>query len=71
MDKKLNNFLRAYGAEIGTDKKKIIERLIEHLSDEKNTSDADFKSIITSLSKKLNSEEDDLAIIRKIIKEID
>lgn len=71
MDKKINNFLRAYGAESSVDKKKIIEKLISQIGNKDEESKAELMKLVKSLSTKLKSEEDDLAIIRKIIEEID
>ena len=71
MDKKINNFLRAYGAESSVDKKKIIEKLISQIGNKDESSRDELKKLVKSLSTKLKSEEDDLAIIRKIIEEID
>lgn len=71
MDKKINNFLRAYGAESTVDKKKVIEKLISQIGNKDETSKAELMKLVKSLSTKLKSEEDDLAIIRKIIEEID
>lgn len=71
MDKKINNFLRAYGAESTIDKKKVIEKLISQIGNNDETSKAELIKLVKSLSTKLKSEEEDLAIIRKIIEEID
>ena len=71
MDKKTNNFLKAYGAESSLDKKKIIEQLISKIGNKDEQAKAELMKLVKSLSTKLKSEEDDLAIIRKIIEEID
>lgn len=71
MDKKINNFLKAYGANSDIDKKGIIEKLLAHLNTNADDSKEELIRLVNNLSKKLKSEEDDLAIIRKIIEEID
>jgi len=71
MDKKINNFLRAYGAESSIDKKIVIEKLLAQIGEKDGSSREELMKLIKTLSNKLKSEEDDLAIIRKIIEEID
>ena len=71
MDKKINNFLKAYGAKSDIDKKGIIEKLLAHLNTNADDSKEELIRLVNNLSKKLKSEEDDLAIIRKIIEAID
>lgn len=71
MDKKINNFLRAYGAESTIDKNQIIENLISQIGNKDENSKKELMKLVNTLSTKLKSEEDDLAIIRKIIEEID
>jgi tRNA C32,U32 (ribose-2'-O)-methylase TrmJ len=71
MDKKINNFLRAYGAESSIDKKSIIEKLLVQIGNKDESSKEELMKLVKTLSTKLKSEEDDLALIRKIIEEID
>jgi len=71
MDKKINNFLRAYGAESSIDKKSIIEKLLAQIGNKDESSKEELTKLVKTLSTKLKSEEDDLALIRKIIEEID
>lgn len=71
MDKNINNFLKAYGAENIVDKKQIITKLIQKIGDSDENSKKELVQLIKSLSKKFKSEDDDLAIIRKIVEEID
>ena len=71
MDKKINNFLKAYGAESSINKKSIIEKLLAQIGEKDGSSREELKKLVKNLSTKLKSEEDDLAIIRKIIEEID
>ena len=71
MDKNINNFLKAYGAENIVDKKQIITKLIQRIGESDKKSKNELVQLIKSLSKKFKSEDDDLAIIRKIVEEID
>lgn len=71
MDKKINNFLRAYGAESSIDKKLVIEKLLAQIGKKDGSSREELMKLVKTLSTKLKSEEDDLALIRKIIEEID
>ena len=71
MDKKINNFLRAYGAESSIDKKRVIEKLMAQIGNKDEDSKLELMKLVKTLSTKLKSEEDDLAIIRKIIEEMD
>lgn len=71
MDKMINNFLRAYGAESSIDKKRVIEKLMAQIGNKDEDSKLELMKLVKTLSTKLKSEEDDLAIIRKIIEEID
>lgn len=71
MDKKINNFLRAYGAESSIDKKLVIEKLLAQIGKNDGSSREELMKLIKTLSNKLKSEEEDLALIRKIIEEID
>lgn len=71
MDKNINNFLKAYGAENIVDKKQIITKLIQKIGESDENSKKELVQLIKSLSKKFKSEDDDLAIIRKIVEEID
>lgn len=71
MDKNINNFLKAYGAENIVDKKQIITKLIQRIGESDKNSKKELVQLIKSLSKKFKSEDDDLAIIRKIVEEID
>ncbi len=71
MDKKINNFLKAYGAESSINKKSIIEKLLAQIGEKDGSSREELMKLVKNLSTKLKSEEDDLAIIRKIIEEID
>lgn len=71
MDKNINNFLKAYGVENVVDKKQIITKLIQRIGESDENSKKELVQLIKSLSKKFKSEDDDLAIIRKIVEEID
>lgn len=71
MDKNINNFLKAYGVENIVDKKQIITKLIQRIGESDENSKKELVQLIKSLSKKFKSEDDDLAIIRKIVEEID
>jgi hypothetical protein len=71
MDKKIDNFLRAYGSGSNDTKRQLIAKLLGKIGEKDATAKAELVRLVKSLSIKSKSEDEDLAIIRKIIEEID
>lgn len=71
MEKKINNILKAYGADSSIDKREVITKLLEQIDNDGPDSNKNLMEIIKSFVENNKSQDVDLDKIRKIIKEID
>lgn len=71
MDNRLNNILKAYNSDNNADKKQLITKLIDSIGKDDAKSKAELIRLIKSLSNNVKSKEEDLALIKRIIEEID
>jgi len=71
MEKKINNILKAYGADSSIDKREVITKLLEQIDNDEPNSNKNLMEIIKSFAENNKSQDVDLNKIREIIKEID
>ncbi len=71
MEKKINNILKAYGADSSIDKREVINKLLEQIGNDGPDSNQNLMEIVKSFTENNKSQDVDLDKIRKIIKEID
>ena len=71
MEKKINNILRAYGADSSIDKREVITKLLEQIDNDGPDSNQNLMEIVKSFAENNKSQDVDLDKIKEIIKEID
>lgn len=71
MEKKINNILKAYGADSSIDKREVISKLLEQIDNDSPEGNKNLMEIIQSFTENNKSQDVDLNKIREIIKEID